>query len=56
MQTALDILESFAEQTGWNTDSMLALICDYVDNQCSPEAFADFVAGAADDELNYEVQ
>lgn len=47
---ARDTLERAAARTGWNTDSMLDVICAYVDNQGCDDAVADFVEAAADEE------
>ena len=45
-----EILAKHWPQTGWDTDSMLAIICEYVDNQGAEDAFADFVAEKAAEE------
>lgn len=47
---AESIIEEIAERTGWNTESMLSLALDYIDNQCSDDAWADFLERAADEE------
>jgi hypothetical protein len=48
---ARDILEEHAASTGWNVDSMLEIVCAYVDNQQSNDAFEDFVRRRAEEEL-----
>lgn len=40
---AQTILETAAETTGWNTQSMLDMICEYVDNQGDNGCFQDFI-------------
>ena len=42
---ALDILETASGKTGWNTDSMLEIACQYIDNQGDNACFQDFVQG-----------
>ena len=49
---AMDILLRAAERTGWNTDSMLDVLCDYVDNQQADDALEDYVTRRADEEVN----
>lgn len=48
--TSQEILAKHWPQTGWDTDSMLDIICEYVDNQGANDAFADFVAEKAAEE------
>lgn len=51
--SARTILESISEETGvsWNEDSMIEILCDYIDKQGSDDAFEDFVQRRADEEL-----
>ena len=49
---AREILEMGAENTGWNMDSMLYIVCEYVDNQKDNNSFQDFVDRAVDEEMN----
>jgi len=44
------ILDELAERTGWNTGTMLDLLCEYIDNQMSDEALEDFLTERADAE------
>jgi hypothetical protein len=50
---ARDIIEQIAHDTGveWNEDSMIDILCDYIDNQDSMEAFEDYVQTRAEEEL-----
>ena len=50
----IDIFEEFVPETGWNTDAMLALACEYIDNQQSADAFRDFLEQQAERERNLE--
>jgi hypothetical protein len=52
--SAQTILEEAAETTGWNADSMLALACEYIDNQKSEDAFADFIKEKVSQEKEME--
>lgn len=51
------ILEDGVTIAGWNSESMIALLCEYIDNQRDDAGFAAFVADAVareqeeDDEL-----
>lgn len=38
------ILDEFAETEGWNTDTQLDLLVEYLENQASPDALRDFLA------------
>jgi len=40
MQT---IFERIAEEQGWNPDTQVAVLLEYLENQGSPEAFEDFL-------------
>ncbi len=40
---ALNILEQYATQYGWDSETMLEIVCDYIDNQDSSQAFTDFL-------------
>lgn len=45
-----DILMEFAAKQGWDTNSLFSLLCQYVDNQQSPDTLAAFLQDAADNE------
>ncbi len=51
--SALDILYRYAGQQGWSNDALLALACNYIDNQASPDVFEDFIAQAVIEESNW---
>lgn len=44
------ILEEYAERMGWNEDSQLEILCDYIENQQNPDAFDDYLSRRADEE------
>lgn len=44
------ILDEICESTGWNDESKLALLCEYIDNQQCDDAFEDFLAKKAEEE------
>jgi hypothetical protein len=39
------------ERAGWDTESQVLLLMQYVENQQSPEAFEDFITRAADEQV-----
>jgi len=50
------ILEMAAVDTGWNTDSMLAVVCDFIQLRAARDpaimrAFREYVEGRRDDEM-----
>lgn len=49
--SARDILENYAARNGWDLDSMLTVICEYVDCQKDNEGFREFVETTSDDEV-----
>jgi len=49
---AMQILEEAVDHTGWNENSMLHVICEYVDNQNNNDTFEDFVNRAVDEEMD----
>ena len=48
--SAQSIIDLYATSTGWNEDSIIDILCEYIDNQSSPEAFEDFVQRKAEEE------
>ena len=44
------ILDQYADQQGWNDQTKITLLCRYIANQQSDDAFADFLAQQADEE------
>jgi hypothetical protein len=50
---AEDILQEVSDENGleWTPDSMLALVCQYIDNQCDDSCFRDFL----DEQASFEV-
>lgn len=50
------IIEKISEETGvcWNEDSIIEILCDYIDNQNSTAAFEDYISRRAKEE-NEEV-
>jgi hypothetical protein len=49
-QQAENTLDEISKRTGWNVDSQLALALDYINNQCSDDAWRDFLMQAAFEE------
>lgn len=48
---AKETLQDYAEEHGWNTETMLHLACTYIDQQESDEfTFEEFLEEKADDE------
>lgn len=47
---AKDILEEYAEETGWDAASKIELLCQYIDNQQNNSALRDFLKGQAEEE------
>ncbi len=50
---AHDILLEFENQ-GWDDNSIIVLLCEYIDNQKSNDTFYDFLQTKADEENNWE--
>jgi len=48
--SASDILYGLIEERGWTVDTQLYLALEYIDNQQSDDAFADFLAQVIKDE------
>lgn len=48
--SARDILDGFVESQGWDDDSIITLLCHYIDNQLSEDALVDFLQRQADEE------
>lgn len=46
--STLGILQEYADRQGWDDWSMLVLLCQYVDNQASPDVLEDFLAQQVD--------
>lgn len=38
-----DIIDEFIESQGWDDDSVITLLCRYIDNQSDPDTFRDFL-------------
>jgi hypothetical protein len=47
---AYPVLLRCAGECGWGDETMLAVVCEYVDNQCNADAFAEFAAQKAAEE------
>jgi len=45
-------MEDISAETGvcWNEDSMIEILCDYIDRQVSIDAFEDYVRRRAEEE------
>jgi hypothetical protein len=41
--SAYAVLTTIADDQGWNTDTQLGLLLEYIDNQGSLDAFEDFL-------------
>lgn len=50
---ARDLIDRFGERCGWNDDSKIDLLCDYINNQQSGDALQDFLQQQADEEASY---
>ena len=50
---ARDLIDQFGEMCGWNDDSKIDLLCDYINNQSDPSALQDFLQTQADEEASY---
>jgi hypothetical protein len=48
--TAYDTLMMYADDVGWDSTSMIYVLCRYIDNQQSLDAFADFLVEAVREE------
>jgi len=48
--SAETIIDEIGDEQGWNDSSKLALCLQYIDNQCSDNAFEDFLRTQANDE------
>jgi len=53
MLNAETVFEELAERTGWNADSMLAIACEYIDNQKDPMRFYEFAREKALNETEH---
>ncbi len=53
MDESITIIKKYIESTGWNDLSIISLLCRYIDNQKSPEAFEDFMRQAAEEEMKW---
>jgi len=53
MSVTREILEDVSDQTGvaWNEESMIAILCEYIDAPDSEDAFEDFLRERAKREL-----
>ena len=47
-----DILSKYVERTGWNSDSQIDVLCEYIINQCDDVAFEDFLKEKTDEEFD----
>ena len=45
-----EIFETAAEKAGWNDQSKIAILLEYISNQQSEEAFKDFLSEKVSDE------
>ena len=43
MADSAALLRAFAARTSWNTDTLLGLLCEYIDNQESEDVLNDFL-------------
>jgi len=52
MSVTRSIMEDISAETGvcWNEDSMIEILCDYIDRQVSIDAFEDYVRRRAEEE------
>lgn len=48
MRTTEDIIEEALSATGWNSHSLANILTEYIKNQDSNEAFADFISQAVE--------
>jgi len=53
---ARDLIDQFGEQCGWNAESKIDLLCDYINNQQSADALQDFLQQQADEEASYSFE
>lgn len=44
------VVQEFADQQGWDKNTVLGLALQYIENQDSNDAFRDFLAATADEE------
>ena len=53
---ARQIIEDLSDELGvnWNEDSIIEILCEYIDKQMSDDAFEDFVRQRAEGELGEE--
>lgn len=49
------LLEQYAQRTGWNVESMLDILCDYVDNQGSHDVLADYLQERVEEEESHSI-
>ncbi len=47
------MLQKAADETGWNLESMLDVICDYVNGRCDLKHFERHLQFMVEDELDY---
>lgn len=48
------LLEQFAEKHEWDTNDMLDILCDYIDNQQNEDSFEDHLLHQEDEEGQQE--
>lgn len=48
------LLEQFAEKHEWDTNDMLDILCDYIDNQQNEDSFEDHLLHREDEEEQQE--
>lgn len=48
--SAQAILDEIGDEQGWNDNSKVALLCQYIDNQMDPATFEDFLRQQAEHE------
>ena len=54
MQCLSDISDKY--ELDWDADSMLEIVCEYIDNQKDFDAFKDFLEERAADEIDDEIE
>jgi hypothetical protein len=48
MSDARFLIDEFGEHQNWDLETRLNILCEYIDNQCDPNCFLDFLQQQSD--------
>ena len=56
MSDARSLVDEFGERLGWNAETRLDMLCNYVDNQRDSDCLFDYLQQLADEEESYHLE